>query len=384
MKRFDHGVARRAALWGIAALTLAACESTGTALPAGNWTGDMLAPERPAAIGFLARVGASPASIEIVSLEAMGFPGGAVSDLRVSRDSMHFIWTKADGRACGLARDTTGLFEGDCVVQGDTPWRVRLLPPSHRLYPTGHAYSMLKAAGQFWESKIFPWGRLHIGASAPETTSVEARASGIHDAIARGAKMLGVAGYDRPLDAFLVADRAEIRALSGQTGASTADALGSTVLLGGYGGMPGVTRHEIMHVLSINIWGVPPEPAAWVREGIATYAAGDCRGYGFHQLAANFAASGQLLPLRTLLDEFYKHDDLVTYLESASVFQYIYETKGLAYARDVWHSGLEAVLKRNGATLDAFEAEWRAYIANPSLHPELVDWNRIRNGNGCG
>ncbi|MES2523244.1 MAG: hypothetical protein V4617_11130 [Gemmatimonadota bacterium] len=384
----------RGTLLAIALVTGVACarvERTPAphALPAGEWTGDLHAPELPAAIGFLARVHGAPDTLQIVALEAMGFSGGIVTGLRKTADTVRFTWDSEDGRACALVRGAGGVFTGECTRPGDSPWRVRLLPPANRREAVGHAHSMLARADRTWSSRDTEWGRLHVAAGAADsivadTLVVEQRAAAIQQAITHGIALLGSSRYDRPLDAFLLRDRADILALSGQRAASTADALGSTVLLARYGSMPGVMRHEIMHVLSINLWGVPPEPAAWVREGIATYAAGSCRGYGFHQLSASLATRGELVSVRQLLDEFYRHSDLVTYLQSASIFQFLYETRGREYARAVWQSGLAATLERDGRTVDGFEKEWRAAIASPEHHPDRVDWGRIKDGNGCG
>jgi len=35
-------------------------------------------------------------------------------------------------------------------------------------------------------------------------------------------------------------------------------------------------RHEVFHVVSINLWGIP---RTWLREGSAMYADGECLGY---------------------------------------------------------------------------------------------------------
>ncbi len=234
-----------------------------------------------------------------------------------------------------------------------------------------------------WRTRAFAWGRLHIPARVADSVDAAQRAQAVDSALALGLGMLGVPQYDRPLDAFLIEDRQDVATLMGRPSGSTADSFGSTVLLAGRGSMPTVMRHEIMHVLSMNLWGVPTEPAAWAREGIATYAGGSCGGYGFHQLAASLASTGELLPMRALLDDFYRQPDLVSYLESGSIVQHLYETYGRTFMRDVWQSGLEPVLRRDGRSLESLESEWRARIARADVNPEPVDWSRIR-GKGCG
>ena len=101
-------------------------------LPAGTWTADLVAPGVPVAIGFLARVPETGDSLAFTAMEAMGFPSGEISGLHLMRDSIAFRWTTQRVRECGLARDSTGIWEGDCVRGGASPWRLRLAPPSHR------------------------------------------------------------------------------------------------------------------------------------------------------------------------------------------------------------------------------------------------------------
>lgn len=254
-------------LAGALSISAFSCQPASAPAAAEDWTGDLLAPERPAAIGFLARMDADAPSLEVIALGAMGFSGGTVTDLRITGDTLHFTWPSSGRRSCVLGREGTGAFEGPCARADGLAWRVRLAPPSHRRKPIGHARSILARTDRRWETREFSWGRLHLGAGAPVPIDVGARGAELDASITRDLDILGASAYDRPLDAFLIADRAEILAISGQRAASTADPLGTTVLLAKYASMPTVMRHEVMHVLSINVWGIPPEPAAWVREG---------------------------------------------------------------------------------------------------------------------
>lgn len=376
-----------------AALALTVACSCGTIperfpLPAGEWTGDLVAPGVLAAIGFLARVPPTGDSLAFTALPAMGFPGGEISALRLMRDSMEFRWTTQRVRECGLGRDSTGAWEGDCTRSGASAWRIRLLPPAMRQLPVGHARSLLARRDYRWETRAAPWGRLHVslrstGGGRPDASAIEAASQAISHALGTGAALLGTDRYDRPLDAFLVDGRADLDALTGRTDGSSADALGTTIILARFGSLPTVTRHEVMHVLSLNLWGVPAEPAAWAREGIATYAGGSCAGYPLHQVAASLVERGEMVSMRALLDDFLRQDDVVAYLASGSLFQFIAERRGHDVARDVWRRGLEPALHARGETLESLEAEWLTFLARvPGAG--TVDWGRIRDADGCG
>ena len=370
------------ALSALVACTSAAWDAP-NALTAGTWTADLKAPELPVAIGFLGHMGAGGDSLRMVVLEVMGFSGGPVSALRVRGDTLSFVWD-SEKRQCALLKDAAGAFAGECVHGSDTAWQMHLFPPSQRRVPVGHARTIAARTDYAWKRTEESWGRLYRPTRAGTPTVETARVSQeIDRAVKHGLAILGATRYDRPLDAFLVEGREDLRALTGTPVGSTADPLGSTVVLAKFGSLETVVHHEVMHVLSVNVWGEPPEPAAWLREGLATYAAGRCAAYSLHQLSANMDRSGELLPLETLITDFYKHSDLVTYLESGSVIQYLYDTRGRDFLRKAWQQGLARALTEAGSSIAAFERAWLTHLRTTPLQPEIVDWKTIK-GIGCG
>ena len=373
----------RVKVWALAVLLLTGCVA-GEAehrLPAGEWTGDVLAPEVGGALGFLAVVPPTGDALEIEVL-GRGFDGGPVEDLRISGDSLYFRWT-SESRDCELRRESDGAFGGLCTRGGSFSWGLRLAPPVLRREPIGTARTALLLDRYAWRTHETGWGRLHVPGAVADGIPLEHRDAAIAAAIRTGLEILGGAAYGRPLDAFLVKGRPDVRALSGIPSASTAEPASSTVVLAGYGTMATVVRHEVMHVISHNLWGAPSQPASWLVEGLATYAGGNCADYTFHRLAAALARSGDVLPLRDLLHDFGAQDDVVTYLQGASLVQYLLEHRGRDYVREVWRRGLETVLAREESSLHALEEEWRLMLENRSLKPEAVDWSDIR-GKGCG
>jgi hypothetical protein len=260
---------------------------------------------------------------------------------------------------------------------------VRLAPPGLRSLPVGHARTISERRDYAWKVATYEWGRAYAPSNYPSPQAqLDSIAQAVNAAITHNQDILATASYDRPIDVFLVDGRDEMRDLMGQPYGSTSDALGSTIILAKYGTSTWVMRHELMHVLSINLWGVPPEPAAWVREGIATFAGGPCATYNLHDIAAKLAQTRQLLPLNELIHNFYRHIDLITYLQSGSLFQYIFETRGQRYARDMWELGLEKGLLLHRSDLQSLESEWRGFLASPRVRPDAVDWSKIQQA-GC-
>ena len=104
-------------------------------------------------------------------------------------------------------------------------------------------------------------------------------------------------------------------------------------------------RHEVMHAVSLRLWGQPgaapddprePSNAAafyrggWLREGVATAADNGCVPWSARGIAAQMIAENERIPLDTLTAAFYQKDGLSAYLQGGSLVEFLLE----AYGRD--------------------------------------------------
>ncbi|HEX7240044.1 MAG TPA: hypothetical protein VF263_07245 [Longimicrobiaceae bacterium] len=139
-------------------------------------------------------------------------------------------------------------------------------------------------------------------------------------------------------------------------------------------------RHEVMHVLSWRIWG-----PAWDRvlsEGVATYAAGHCRGHGFHDLAAALRRDGKWVSLEELDERFGGVDDLASYLLGASLVGYVRERWGMAAVRGLWTRGLGRSGEVVGMDREALEAGWKRHL-DREASPVPAGWEAAVRARGC-
>jgi hypothetical protein len=133
-------------------------------------------------------------------------------------------------------------------------------------------------------------------------------------------------------------------------------------------------RHEIMHVLAMNLWGLPGLPYGWVSEGLAVLAQGECRGYDLHRLAGSMHERDLLVPIDTLINQFWEQDDVVAYVQAGSFIRYVYEAYGRDILRAVWQHGAAGLVEVIGQTVTELEAEWREHIIGALRSGPSVEW----------
>jgi hypothetical protein len=144
-------------------------------------------------------------------------------------------------------------------------------------------------------------------------------------------------------------------------------------------------KHEIMHKISISYLGEPPK---WLREGSAMYADGTCLDYEnpLDVIPACMMRQGLLLPVDDLVnrfDELTRQNDLITYLESGSIFKYIYEKDGWETIVKLWKSAPDKFPEILGESYKDFESEWRGYLSTIDVSKVDFDWDELMD-KGCG
>jgi hypothetical protein len=196
-------------------------------------------------------------------------------------------------------------------------------------------------------------------------------------AISRALAMLGESRFAEPLKVFVMASREDVEAVTGTGWNGWSDAAGRNLAVVAREECRPVFRHEIMHAVSLLLWGNPlgetgdPNPpkdrvafeqGGWLREGIAA-AAEDLYGtYSYRGMAAQWQAEGALLPLDSLVYSFYRQDDLAAYLQSGSLVQYLLEQYGSARLRDVWREGPGAFDRVYSRSFAQLESDWHAWL----------------------
>ncbi|MBF9221646.1 hypothetical protein [Hymenobacter ruricola] len=110
-----------------------------------------------------------------------------------------------------------------------------------------------------------------------------------------------------------------------------------------------------------------------MRLPLSTFGAGHCERYTLHEAAASLLREKKAVPLRQLAANFYAVNDVVAYLQSGSVVQFVHDTYGIQAVRTLWRGGLAQAAAATGLAPDDLDAAWRAYLQRPGFHPRPVN-----------
>lgn len=240
----------------------------------------------------------------------------------------------------------------------------------------------LRHARFTWDSVSAPGFTLYtLRGSYGAARAAQYRAE-IEQGIAHALGMLNERTYPARLRLFVMSSRDDVEAVTGTGWNGWTDAPGNNAAVVARSECRPVLRHEIMHAVSLRLWGHPlgtagdPAPpqdpvrmaqGGWLREGIAAAAEDLYLTYSYRGMAAQWLAEGTIFPLDTLMNHFYEVDDLAAYLQAGSLVRYLLDQYGVDRFRAIWRDGVDAVPRVYGKTPGEIEAEWHAWLrATPS------------------
>ncbi len=233
-----------------------------------------------------------------------------------------------------------------------------------------------------WVSRESPNTRLHYPAGSfaeqqrdqLSTRAEEARSSVVHRLNARD--------YSGSVDLFYVDSRADMEHLVGLPVTGFAYPDEQAVVLVYNATWRSFERHELTHVVTLGTWPDPAGPA--VVEGLATYVDGFCGGYENGRVARAIHDAGTGVALETLAEEFRNLDDLVAYLQAASLIEFAVERNGQGAIPNLWESGLSALPELPGISIDGeFELQFASWLTRTYDPIPANSWKAIREY-GCG
>ena len=351
------------------------------ALPLGEWRGDLSYPGlRAIGVRFVIEESDDAIVGRMIAAENMGFAGGPLENLTVDGDSVAFRWSlNGDPYDCALRVQPDQTVFGPCTSPMEPTIGIRMVPPGVD-EPTGLARAMLSMSSVRWVD--VERGATRIRVASDQRARVDSAA--VSDVIARArelnVQLVGDSALTTPLDVFLLESREQMRGIVGRPSGGTADPMAGTVLITSLGTWSNALTHEVTHALTFIGWGPPHDGAGWLREGLATWIAGECRGNAVHDLARDLRRRDELLPLRVLVDDFQSQDDLIAYLESASVIGYMINRYGVDAFRGVWGEG-ESGLRGVDLDVATLERDWLRFLDSRE-EPQPIDWTALREG-GC-
>ena len=372
----SRAAAIAAVVFALGACAVPDAASEAQSPPEASWRGDVSYPGLPA-IGV--RFVVDDAHPRMIAAVYMGFDGGPLDGFRIDDAGASFRWSlNGDAYDCELRRQDDGTLHGPCTSAGEPTIGVRMVPPGVDA-PTGLARTMLEMSSVRWVRVDSGLTNVWTAAESAGRVDREAVPAAAERARADNAAIFGEAASAIPVDVFFVGDRGVMERIVGRAVGGWTDPLAATVALIGFGENAVALRHELSHAIAFHAWGPPTEGAGWLREGLATWVAGECAGYALHDIARDMHERAELLPLRALIDEFNAQNDIVAYLQSASVVGYLLETRGVDALRRVWLGGEEALHRMDGSASE-LERDWLRFLERRA--PVSVDRTAISE-KGC-
>ncbi len=228
-----------------------------------------------------------------------------------------------------------------------------------------------------WISIETPHFRFHYEANTYAARHFAELRQGAEEARLHALEILGEKNYAPVIDLFYLDSREKMIPALGSQPAGWSEHQSNTVLLACNANIHPFHRHEIMHVLSMNLWKMPRLLEAWLLEGLAVYADAPCAGYSLHEIAAHLQREKKLVSLHSLVFRFHKQDDLRAYMQSGSFVQFLYETYGREKLRRLWEHGVAHLPEITGKSYRETEMEWRAFLQGVEQTGSEVDWQLL-------
>ncbi len=214
----------------------------------------------------------------------------------------------------------------------------------------------------------------------PDTIKVE-----LSVALQRGLSILDTTAYQRGIHVILVDSPAEMQELTGfYIHGGMACPEHDLLFIVCSEQRRRQFKHELFHLLSGRLWGYTS--SRMLNEGSAVYADNECfYDNPIDAIAAHLARNNQLYTMAELIDHFdakARDNEVVTYLQSASVFKYLYETYGVFKMKQLWLAGFTQFEEIYGMSQKDFEKEWLNYILTIPSPPDM-DLDLLME-HGCG
>lgn len=139
-------------------------------------------------------------------------------------------------------------------------------------------------------------------------------------------------------------------------------------------------KHELMHLIAMLKWGYPDNSSTWINEGLAALAENNCNGLTVSELYRYFLENEMLIPIDSLVSNFYGQPEMIAYHQSAFVVKYLLEKYTIEQYKELWTSGMGQFEMIYGASYSDMKAEIEEYVLKQ--HPKVadIDWGTFKEG----
>jgi hypothetical protein len=253
--------------------------------------------------------------------------------------------------------------------------------------PVGLAVHALSNFGHDWKTKSSDHFRTHYLPDSVAEREIDTLIKQNEAYLASHLVLLGVAEYDKIIDFFYFDSRDQIKEIISHPIRAMADPGSMTVLTIRNSEEIGRDAHEIMHVVSFDLWGgwgwERGEELSWLAEGLATYADEPCNGYKQAELAAHILKNtADSVSLDSLATNFRQHPEMIGYMLAAGFVEFVLDRYGIEHFHNLWIEGYDGLEKVFGKDVASVEQEWHKYTDTKYPNPKVPDWADLTE-HGC-
>ena len=253
--------------------------------------------------------------------------------------------------------------------------------------PVGYAARALNNQGFDWKTQSSDHFRLYYLPASVAEREIDTLIKQNEAYLASHLALLGVAEYDKIISIFYCESRDQVKEICSYPVRGISQPGSRTVLTIRNGEETGREAHEIMHVVSFDLWGGwewKRAPAlSWLSEGLACYADVPCNGYEPAELAAHILKNTEnSVPLDSLATNFRQQPEMIGYMLMASFVQFVRDQYGMELFHALWNEGYDGFEKVFGKDVATIEQEWHKYMDTKYPNPQVPDWADLTE-HGC-
>lgn len=247
--------------------------------------------------------------------------------------------------------------------------------------PVGLAAAALADSSFRWVSHEVPGFRVYFVSDSYALSHRDSLLARLPAALIHARALINAPELAGPIDLFFLENRAQMEDLVGFSATGFAEWSTRTVLLVTNPEWRAFERHEIMHVVAGQTWGSPAPGTAWLQEGLAQAADGECGEHANADVMSALTVLYGWIPLDVMLTRFRDQPDLRAYLQAAAFVDYLLNQYGSKLLRDLWQRRSDPDSMISGRTLAAIERDWKQQLTPGPVSPSRLTSIESK---GCG
>jgi len=137
-----------------------------------------------------------------------------------------------------------------------------------------------------------------------------------------------------------------------------------------------------MHQISNVKWGYLWDnfEMDWMNEGLATLAENNCNDFNVEQIYRYLLEEDMLISIDSLSNDFYGHEEMIAYHQSAYIVQYLIDLYGIEKFKELWKSESSNFEDVYEVPFSQMEIEINKNVLETYPKTTDIDWDTFKEG----